>query len=222
MLLLKWATSQSFCLHPPLLSSVLLVFVNCIKEDFFFLDSGDLEQFFKMALSCEEQMEFNKSGEIFLSDLQKTLYEKLLCPICLDLIKNTMTTVECLHRFCSDCIVKSLQPGNGQCPVCSMKIELKKNLKPDPKFDTLISMIFPSRGMYKAFQNKVKENFNECREENEIELVLRVHPSPNSIDSCVKISRDVVRYVKADDHTTSKYFLSNFLKLFQLMQVIKY
>uniref|UniRef100_A0A8V0XCI6 RING-type E3 ubiquitin transferase n=1 Tax=Gallus gallus TaxID=9031 RepID=A0A8V0XCI6_CHICK len=35
----------------------------------------------------------------------RSLHSELMCPICLDMLKNTMTTKECLHRFCSDCIV---------------------------------------------------------------------------------------------------------------------
>ena len=37
------------------------------------------------------------------------LLPELKCPICLEILTETMTTKECLHRFCSDCITKSLQ-----------------------------------------------------------------------------------------------------------------
>ena len=40
----------------------------------------------------------------------RSLHSELMCPICL---KNTMTTKECLHRFCSDCIVTALRSGYG-------------------------------------------------------------------------------------------------------------
>ncbi|XP_078124692.1 E3 ubiquitin-protein ligase RING2-A-like isoform X2 [Sander vitreus] len=42
----------------------------------------------------------------------RSLHSELMCPICLDMLKNTMTTKECLHRFCSDCIVTALRSGN--------------------------------------------------------------------------------------------------------------
>uniref|UniRef100_A0A8B9UXZ3 RING-type E3 ubiquitin transferase n=1 Tax=Anas zonorhyncha TaxID=75864 RepID=A0A8B9UXZ3_9AVES len=38
--------------------------------------------------------------------------EILMCPICLDMLKNTMTTKECLHRFCSDCIKPTMGGKN--------------------------------------------------------------------------------------------------------------
>uniref|UniRef100_A0A8B9BKS3 RING-type E3 ubiquitin transferase n=1 Tax=Anser brachyrhynchus TaxID=132585 RepID=A0A8B9BKS3_9AVES len=41
----------------------------------------------------------------------RSLHSELMCPICLDMLKNTMTTKECLHRFCSDCIVTALRSG---------------------------------------------------------------------------------------------------------------
>ena len=43
----------------------------------------------------------------------RSLHSELMCPICLDMLKNTMTTKECLHRFCSDCIVTALRSGYG-------------------------------------------------------------------------------------------------------------
>ena len=41
----------------------------------------------------------------------RSLHSELMCPIRLDMLKNTMTTKECLHRFCSDCIVTALRSG---------------------------------------------------------------------------------------------------------------
>lgn len=41
----------------------------------------------------------------------RSLHSELMCPICLDMLKNTMTTKECLHRFCSECIVTALRSG---------------------------------------------------------------------------------------------------------------
>ena len=46
----------------------------------------------------------------------RSLHSELMCPICLDMLKNTMTTKECLHRFCSDCIVTALRSGSARLP----------------------------------------------------------------------------------------------------------
>ena len=58
----------------------------------------------------------NKTWELSLYELHRTpqevitdnteiavsprsLHSELMCPICLDMLKNTMTTKECLHRW---------------------------------------------------------------------------------------------------------------------------
>lgn len=74
------------------------------------------------------------------------------CPICLDMLKKTMTTKECLHRFCSDCIITALRSGNKECPTCRKKLVSKRSLRADPNFDLLISNIYPSREEYEAIQ----------------------------------------------------------------------
>lgn len=71
---------------------------------------------------------------------------------------------ECLHRFCSDCIITALRSGNKECPTCRKKLVSKRSLRPDPNFDLLISKIYPSRDEYEAIQEKVlaKLNKNHC------------------------------------------------------------
>ena len=69
-------------------------------------------------MAATEQSAVNKTWELSLYELNRTpqeaitdnteiavsprsLHSELMCPICLDMLKNTMTTKECLHRFCS-------------------------------------------------------------------------------------------------------------------------
>ncbi len=85
----------------------------------------------------------------------RSLHSELMCPICLDMLKNTMTTKECLHRFCSECIITALRSGNKECPTCRKKLVSKRSLRPDPNFDALISKIYPSREEYEAHQERV-------------------------------------------------------------------
>lgn len=40
----------------------------------------------------------------------EALRRDLTCPVCLELVKQA-TATECLHRFCTDCIEKSLRIG---------------------------------------------------------------------------------------------------------------
>ncbi|PNF25555.1 E3 ubiquitin-protein ligase RING2-A [Cryptotermes secundus] len=84
-----------------------------------------------------------------------------MCPICLDMLKKTMTTKECLHRFCSDCIITALRSGNKECPTCRKKLVSKRSLRPDPNFDLLISKIYPSRDEYEAHQERVLAKLNK-------------------------------------------------------------
>lgn len=114
----------------------------------------------------------NKTWELSLYELHRTpqeaitdnteiavsprsLHSELMCPICLDMLKNTMTTKECLHRFCSDCIITALRSGNKECPTCRKKLVSKRSLRPDPNFDMLIAKIYPSRDEYEAHQERV-------------------------------------------------------------------
>ncbi|XP_059047336.1 E3 ubiquitin-protein ligase RING1-like [Achroia grisella] len=90
----------------------------------------------------------------------RSLHSELMCPICLDMLKKTMTTKECLHRFCSDCIVTALRSGNKECPTCRKKLVSKRSLRPDPNFDLLISKIYPSRDEYEAHQERLLAKLN--------------------------------------------------------------
>lgn len=114
----------------------------------------------------------NKTWELSLYELHRTpqevitdateiavsprsLHSELMCPICLDMLKKTMTTKECLHRFCNDCIITALRSGNKECPTCRKKLVSKRSLRPDPNFDLLISKIYPSRDEYEAHQERL-------------------------------------------------------------------
>uniref|UniRef100_A0A8C2UR04 E3 ubiquitin-protein ligase RING2 n=1 Tax=Chinchilla lanigera TaxID=34839 RepID=A0A8C2UR04_CHILA len=84
-----------------------------------------------------------------------SLHSELMCPICLDMLKNTMTAKKSLHRFCADCIITALRSGNKECPTCQKKLISKRSPRPDPNFDALISNIYPSRDEYEADQERV-------------------------------------------------------------------
>lgn len=77
----------------------------------------------------------------------KMLTTELSCPICLDLLTTTMTSKECLHRFCYECISTALK-GNKECPTCRTKIVSMRDMRRDANFDTLIKQIYPDRRRY--------------------------------------------------------------------------
>ena len=125
----------------------------------------------------------SKTWELSLYELQRTpqeaitdnteiavsprsLHSELMCPICLDMLKNTMTTKECLHRFCQECIITALRSGNKECPTCRKKLVSKRSLRPDPNFDSLIAKIYPSRDEYEAHQERVLEKLKKHHNAN--------------------------------------------------------
>jgi hypothetical protein len=81
-------------------------------------------------------IDFN-DGETFGGD-------EIKCSICLGILEKTWTVTACLHRFCSDCLHRSLRVQLGsqkihhECPLCRAKLASRRSSKPDPKFDTLI------------------------------------------------------------------------------------
>ncbi|XP_017782661.1 PREDICTED: E3 ubiquitin-protein ligase RING1 [Nicrophorus vespilloides] len=129
-------------------------------------------------MASAEQIGLNKTWDLSLYEMRRapqeaivdnteiavsprSLHSELMCPICLDMLKKTMTTKECLHRFCSECIITALRSGNKECPTCRKKLVSKRSLRPDPNFDLLISKIYPSRDEYEAHQERVLANINK-------------------------------------------------------------
>ncbi|XP_076059266.1 uncharacterized protein LOC143035932 [Oratosquilla oratoria] len=73
-----------------------------------------------------------------LQDMQKTLK----CVICLDLMKNPLTT-KCGHSFCGDCIqqiVKLSARGSAHCPLCNATIT-KRSLGSNAKTVALVTAV---------------------------------------------------------------------------------
>merc|ERR1712123_59710 len=114
----------------------------------------------------------DKSWDLFLYELHRTSHEaitdnteiavspkslqsELTCPICLDMLTSTMTTKECLHRFCSECITTALRSGNKECPTCRKRLVSRRSLRHDPIFDALIAKLYPSREVYEKEQDEL-------------------------------------------------------------------
>ncbi|KNC96482.1 uncharacterized protein SPPG_08072 [Spizellomyces punctatus DAOM BR117] len=76
----------------------------------------------------------------------KVLSEEFTCPVCRNILQQTMVTVECMHRFCYACIREALFKGNKECPACRRECHSMRNLRPDTRFDEIIRMIYPSLG----------------------------------------------------------------------------
>ncbi|CAN6350572.1 unnamed protein product [Urochloa humidicola] len=74
--------------------------------------------------------------------------EEVQCPICLGILRKTRTVMECLHRFCRDCIDKSMRLGNNECPSCRAHCASRRALRDDPNYDALILALYPDIDKY--------------------------------------------------------------------------
>lgn len=85
---------------------------------------------------------------------------ELTCPVCLGIIRNAMTVMECVHRFCEACITKCLRLGKKECPSCRVKCVSRRSLRKDPNFDAVIRKIYPQLEEYEAEQDAMIEKDN--------------------------------------------------------------
>lgn len=96
---------------------------------------------------------YTKVTEEELSVPQATLKQELTCPICLRIFRKTMVVMDCLHRFCDECVSTSLRLGRKECPTCRAKCSSRRNLRQDTQLDTLISRIYPNLEAYEEEEN---------------------------------------------------------------------
>lgn len=123
----------------------------------------------------------------------RSLHRELMCPICLDILNQTMTTRECLHRFCSACINKALRSGNKECPTCRKKLTSRRCLRADPNFDQLIAKIYNG-------EHERPQDSNRVIIAPECEIILRALNCPRT------------RFIKCPNRTTIDH-LSKYLAM---------
>ena len=66
----------------------------------------------------------------------KTFKKALRCIICYDLMYEPFTVKNCLHKFCSKCIINS-----GKCPQCRSQIGSRRLLRSDRRVDQIIKLL---------------------------------------------------------------------------------
>lgn len=84
----------------------------------------------------------------FLTVRLAEIRKEVQCPICLGIIRKTRTVMECLHRFCRECIDKSMRLGNNECPACRTHCASRRSLRDDPNYDALIAALYPDIDKY--------------------------------------------------------------------------
>lgn len=91
-----------------------------------------------------------------VSAVEDIIQQELKCPICLGTIQGTSTVTACLHRFCSDCLHKSLRGNlngskqNHDCPSCRFKLPSKRSTRPDGDFDDIIRVLTTAMDKYRS------------------------------------------------------------------------
>jgi len=78
------------------------------------------------------------SGRWRCTSSMHQLLHAFRCVICWSTLKKPMVVRECMHRFCEDCIGKSLRMGRNECPVCRVFVPSKRNLAVDESAELLI------------------------------------------------------------------------------------
>ncbi|XP_014238254.1 protein suppressor 2 of zeste-like [Trichogramma pretiosum] len=77
----------------------------------------------------------------------KELNEHIVCSLCRGYLIDATTLVECLHSFCRGCIVRRLQAGPKNCPVCCASAS-QDPLVHDVALQRLVYLVVP--GLYKS------------------------------------------------------------------------
>ncbi|XP_071720309.1 putative E3 ubiquitin-protein ligase RING1a [Rutidosis leptorrhynchoides] len=92
----------------------------------------------------------DESDDEFVYVKLAEIRKEVQCPICLGIIRKTRTVMECLHRFCRECIDKSMRLGNNECPACRAHCASRRSLRDDPNYDALIAVLYPDIDKYEA------------------------------------------------------------------------
>ncbi len=73
----------------------------------------------------------------------KSLDPEFQCVICLQYMDDPMIVMDCLHRFCGECIQKCLRFGNQkrECPTCRAPIPSRRSLRRDVKWNAVIQNV---------------------------------------------------------------------------------
>ena len=81
------------------------------------------------------------SGRWHCSSSMRAVLHAFRCVICLSTLNKPKAVRECMHRFCEDCIEKSLRMGRNECPFCRVFVPSKRNLAVDSSVEHLIQNV---------------------------------------------------------------------------------
>ena len=96
----------------------------------------------------------------------KALNAEFQCPICLGYMKKCAIVMECLHRFCGECVQKCLRLGKKECPTCRIHIPSRRSLRPDPNFDKLIQKNYGNIDVLEKVEEHEIKTLNKLKNMN--------------------------------------------------------
>lgn len=105
-----------------------------------------------------------KLDEAVIRITMKDINSEMTCRVCLGIIRNATTVMECLHRFCEECIGKSLRMGRKQCPSCRVSCPSRRNLRRDLQFDEVIRQFYPDLNAIDAQQEAIVQKIVNSQE----------------------------------------------------------
>ena len=106
--------------------------------------------------------------------------DEFKCPICLDTLNQTWTA-SCLHRFCMDCLHKSLRMNLGphkllhECPACRAKQASRRSSRADTQFDEVINFILSTTCIKDDEAVPIAEIFENKRNTFDLERYRNLH-----------------------------------------------
>ncbi|CAD8188564.1 unnamed protein product [Paramecium octaurelia] len=100
------------------------------------------------------------------------IFDELQCPICLSLFEQPVYIKDCSHRFCKECIEKSIRfQREKSCPTCRKKIATRRDLRVDEVVNKILNTVVPDIKQYRMqeellIQQEIK-NFRQQKQKNE-------------------------------------------------------
>ncbi|XP_052178027.1 putative E3 ubiquitin-protein ligase RING1a isoform X2 [Diospyros lotus] len=128
-----------------------------------------------------------------------------MMPNCPGIIKKTRAVMGCLHRFCRECIDKSMRLGNNECPACRTHCASRRSLRDDSRYDTIIAAVYANITEYEeeelAFHEEEKTRNRQIqasiaqisRQQSEA-LLVRRNKSKDTPASTTRLSRNCRAY----------------------------
>ncbi|XP_019193134.1 PREDICTED: putative E3 ubiquitin-protein ligase RING1a [Ipomoea nil] len=135
--------------------------------------------------------EMGTDSAVILDDLMESrteIRDWLECPICLGIIKKTRTVVECMHRFCGDCIEHVMEKGMNDCPICRCHIPSRASLKDDANFDGLVGAVCKLVEKCGYNKRKAPTDDDECGKQTKVRRIIGAPSNQTSSSSDSRFS----------------------------------